>query len=100
MKATAIILLCAAALFAADAPRRAPGFALPDYKGEIHDLADYRGKVVIIEFMQSTCPHCSPFADKLNDLQQKFGDKLAVLAVGNPPVDNPATLGKYAAGHK
>jgi peroxiredoxin len=100
MKTAALILLSACALFAADVPRRAPGFALPDYKGEIHDLADYRGKVVVIEFMQSICPHCAGFADKLNEVQRKYGDKVAVLAVGNPPADNPSTLAKYAAGHQ
>jgi peroxiredoxin len=100
MKIIAAIFACAAALVAADAPRRAPGFALPDYKAKIHDLADYRGKVVVIEFMQSTCPHCATFTAKLNQLQQKYGDKLAILAIGNPPADSPATLADYAAGHK
>lgn len=100
------ILFCAAALMtgsvsqAADAPRRAPGFALPDFKGGIHDLADYRGKVVILEFMQSTCPHCATFNEKLSALAAKYGDRVAILAVGNPPVDSPATLSKYAAGHR
>ena len=51
-------LLFAAALFAADASRRAPGFSLPDSKAQQHDLADYRGKVVILEFIQTACPHC------------------------------------------
>ena len=42
-------LLCAAALFAGDqAGRRAPGFALPDSTMKFHDLADYRGKIVLI----------------------------------------------------
>jgi peroxiredoxin len=100
MRKLAVILLFTGGLFAADISRRAPGFALTDFKGQIHDLADYRGRIVILEFMQSTCSHCATFVEKLNQIQQKFGDKVAILAVGNPPADSPATLAEYAAGHK
>lgn len=100
MRMLSILLLCAAALVAADGPRRAPGFALLDLNGEIHDLADYRGKVVIIEFMQSTCPHCAGFTNILAQVQRQYGDKVAILAVGNPPADTAASLKQYAAGHK
>jgi peroxiredoxin len=92
-------LLCALSLPAADAPRRAPGFSLPDVKGEQHDLADYRGKVVILEFMQTTCPHCAAFTDVLDRVQQKFGDKVAILSVVNPPDDQKA-VAAYIGGHK
>jgi peroxiredoxin len=94
------LLLCAAALVAAGGPRRAPGFALMDMKGEMHDLADYRGKVVVLEFMQSTCPHCASFVDILQKAQKKYGDQVAILAVGNPPADSPATMNQYIAGHQ
>jgi peroxiredoxin len=92
-------LVCAAALYAADAPRRAPGFALPDSKMQVHDLYDYRGKPVIVEFLQTTCPHCAAFADVLAKVQQKYGDKVAILAIANPP-DTQATVARYIAGHK
>jgi peroxiredoxin len=92
-------VLCALSLIAADAPRRAPGFSLPDVKGEQHDLADYRGKVVILEFMQTTCPHCAAFADVLERVRQKYGDKVAILSVSNPPDDQKA-VAAYIAGHK
>ena len=46
MRTFLIPLLCALALAAADAPRRAPGFALFDSSMTVYDLYDYRGKVV------------------------------------------------------
>jgi thiol-disulfide isomerase/thioredoxin len=92
-------LLCAAALFAAAAPRRAPGFTLPDLKGKMHDLFDYRGKTVILEFMQTTCSHCAAFAPVLNQVAQKYGDKVVILAVVNPPDDQGKVSG-YVSGHK
>ena len=92
-------LLCATALFAAAANRRAPGFSLVDSKGQEHDLADYRGKIVLLTFTQTTCPHCAAFAEVLQQTQQKYGDKVAVVAVVNPP-DDPDKVKAYVAGHK
>ena len=100
MKKILALLLCGVALFAAGALRRAPGFCLIDTSGQWQDLADYRGKIVLVEFMQTTCPHCAAFSTVLNGLKQKYGDKLAVLAIANPPVDNPQTMAQFAAGHK
>jgi peroxiredoxin len=86
---TAVSLISASALFAADASRRAPGFSLPDINTQQHDLADYRGKVVVLEFMQTTCPHCAAFAEVLAQVQQKYGDRVAIISVVNPPDDQP-----------
>ncbi len=99
MRTFLAFFLCAAALFAADAPRRAPGFALPDSHMEIHDLYDYRGKPVILEFMQTTCPHCAAFVEVLKKVQAKYGDKVQILAVANPP-DTIKTVGEFIAGHQ
>ena len=75
MRKLLIPLLCAFALSAADGPRRAPGFALPDSKMEVYDLADYRGKIVVLEFMQTTCPHCANFADVLREVERSTATK-------------------------
>jgi peroxiredoxin len=99
MRTIFAMLLCAAALCAADAGRRAPGFALPDVKAQEHDLADYRGKVVILEFMQTSCPHCGAFANVLSQVQQKYGDRIAILAVTNPP-DDQNKIAAYIGAHK
>jgi peroxiredoxin len=87
-------------LAAADnAGRRAPGFALPDSKMQFFDLADYRGKIVLLDFMQTTCAHCAAFADVLERVQQKYGDKVAILAVVNSAADNQSTVAQYISGH-
>ena len=74
MRVILATLICAAAVFAAEPGQRAPGFALMDSKGDIVDLYDFRGKPVIVEFMQTTCPHCASFVSVLDKVQQKFGD--------------------------
>jgi peroxiredoxin len=35
----------------------APDFELPDLDGNIHELSDYRGKIVIVNFWSCECPH-------------------------------------------
>jgi len=98
-----VLALAAAAAFPvrlpAQAMRRAPGFSLPDSRMELHDLADDRGKPVILEFMQTTCPHCQLLAGILEDLRQKYGASLAILSVANPP-DNQTTVAQFIAAHK
>lgn len=99
MRKTLTTLLCATAFLAAAADRRAPGFSLVDSKGIEHDLADYRGKLVLLAFIQTTCPHCATMADNLQQAQEKFGDKIAVLAIVNHP-DDPPKVQSFIAGHK
>ncbi len=39
--------------------RRAPSFNLPDGRLQRYDTQDLRGKVVLLEFMSTTCPYCA-----------------------------------------
>lgn len=95
-------LLASAALLFASAElsgRRAPGFSLNDVHLHQHDLQDYHGKVVLIDIIQTNCPHCARLADVLEKLHAKYGDKVAVLSITIPP-DNQATVGRFMAEHK
>jgi len=80
--------------------RRAPGFALPDpeYK-HYYDLQDYRGKVVLIDIMNTGCPHCLLLSTTLEQVKARYGDKIMVLEVVLPP-DNQSTIAKYKAMNK
>src|SRR5581483_10838492 len=98
MRTILAMLLCAFAVSAAEPGQRAPGFALMDSKGDLHDLYDFRGKPVIVEFMQTTCPHCAAFAGTLERVQQKYGNKIAILAIANPP-DSPNSVNAFIKGH-
>ena len=80
--------------------RRAPGFALPDpeYR-HFYDLQDYRGKVVLIDIMSTTCPHCLLLSTTLEKVKEKYGDKVQVLSVVLPP-DNQATVARFREVNK
>lgn len=97
---TVTLLLCAASMLNAQlALQRAPGFCLADTSGQWRDLYDYRGKVVVLEFMQTTCPHCAAFAPTVAAIAQKYAGRVQVLAVALPP-DTPATMLEFVKGHK
>jgi thiol-disulfide isomerase/thioredoxin len=83
------------------AARRAPGFSLPDQRLKQHDLQDYKGKVVVFDFMRTDCPKCQALTPVLEQLKAKYGEKIQVLAVVPANgVDNTQTVGKYAAALK
>jgi len=76
--------------------RRAPSFALPDVSMAYHDIQDYRGRVVLLEIIQSTCPVCNSFQKIAETIRLKYGGKVAVLSIVNPP-DNLTTVGQFIA---
>jgi peroxiredoxin len=74
--------------------RRAPSFALPDTKMQSHDILDYRGRWLLLDFMETNCPHCKALTKSLEQLKKKLAGKVEVLSVVVPP-ENMATVGKY-----
>lgn len=101
MKIVLISLLTGLALLAGGSfsNRRAPGFSLMDSHFQQHDLQDYLGKVVILDFMQTSCPVCNSLADTLVEVEAKYGEQVAVLSVVTLP-DNFAEADKFALHHK
>ena len=94
------VLACAVTLMAGDlSGRRAPGFSLVDSNFVQHDTQDFRGKILLVEFMQTTCPHCGTFSNILQEAVTRYSGKVAVLAVVNPP-DTTTTVKQYIAEHK
>lgn len=93
-----VMLFLALSLAGAGAPRRAPSFCLPDSKLNQHDLLDYRGKVLILDFMRTDCPHCATLSPILEEVKKKYGGKVGVLSILMPP-DTTATVQAYAAKH-
>lgn len=59
----------------------APDFKLQDLNGKEVSLDQYRGKIVILDFWQTTCPPCRYSMPVLDKLQDDYSGKLSVLAV-------------------
>ena len=64
-----------------------PRLALRDLEGRAHDLAAYKGKVVLINFWATWCEPCRQEMPSIQRLRDKLGPKaFSVLAVN---VDEP-----------
>ena len=60
----------------------APALTLKDLHGEIHDLKDYRGQVVLVQFWATYCGPCRKEMPSMNKMMQKMGDTpFKILAV-------------------
>ena len=60
-----------------------PDFSLSDLKGTTHTLADYRGKVVLVNFWASWCPPCIKEMPGLQRLQEQLGNQPFVILTIN-----------------
>ena len=76
------VLSPAAGLFS---DRRAPGFSLADSKFHQHDPQDYRGKVLLVDIMLTSCPTCNKLADTLVEVKKKYGEKIGIISVVTLP---------------
>jgi len=101
MRSFFCLLACAATLMAAGelSGRRAPGFSLMDMSFKQYDPQDYRGKILLIDIMQTTCFHCATFSSILEEVVAKYRGKVAALSIVIPP-DNMTTINQYIAEHK
>lgn len=79
--------------------KRAPDFVLKDMAGKDVRLADYKGKVVLINFWATWCGPCKYEIPIFVELQQRFGPEgLAFLGIS---VDDPVeSLRPFAQQYK
>ena len=80
----------------------APDFALTSQDGAEVTLGAFRGKVVAVTFIYTSCPDvCPMLTDKMARVQDElgadFGSKIAFLSISvDPEHDTPAVLKEYA----
>lgn len=59
-----------------------PALTLRDHTGKVHNLADYRGKVVVVNFWATWCPPCREEMPSMQALREELkGQGFEVLAV-------------------
>ena len=92
--------LAASVMRGAGTTRRAPELVLTDTNGKQVRLSLLRGKVVVLEFMLTTCPHCRDTARLLSRLQKEYGQK-GFQAISLPFNDDAVTAApRFVADHQ
>lgn len=77
-----------------DVPFTVPG------KGS-DNLTNYKGKVVLLEFFMTTCPHCQRAAKVLSGIQRDYKARgVRVISLAFKPEDNAEALKKFAEEYK
>lgn len=71
-----------------DVGDQAPGFTLTDIDGNEFSLSDYRGKVVILDFMAISCIPCVGEMFHLNEINDSYGgENVVIMSIDIDPTD-------------
>ncbi|MFQ5999760.1 MAG: TlpA family protein disulfide reductase [Candidatus Bathyarchaeia archaeon] len=76
----------------------APNFSLTDPDGNSSWLSDFRGKVVVIDFMATWCPSCRQQMSRLKVIWEKenYRDKIVLMSIDVDPTESAETLRSFA----
>jgi peroxiredoxin len=93
-------LLTAVSAIGAEVPRQSPEFAIQMPNGQQELLSSHKGKVVVLEFLLTTCPHCQNSSRILSKLKAEFGPKgFQPLGVAiNPEADVNDFVKRFQVG--
>jgi peroxiredoxin len=78
---TALVTAAIPAFAMPPLPRKAPEFTITEGPGKESLLTSYRGKVVVLAFVHTTCIHCQAFSGVLTRLHKELGPR------GFQPID-------------
>jgi peroxiredoxin len=77
--AAAFLALTVAAIAGPPVPRKSPEFTVTDPSGKQILISSFKGKILVMPFMFTTCPHCQREAQMLTKLQKEFGSRGVVM---------------------
>jgi len=84
----------------------APGFTLQDADGKPVSLSDLRGKVVVLNFIYTSCPDVCPLhAERIAEVQGMINSSAMrelvqfVSITTDPKTDTPEVMREYGAAH-
>ena len=79
VSAAVFLALTVAAIAGPPVPRKSPEFTVTDPAGKQILISSLKGKIVVMPFMFTTCPHCQREAQMLTKLQKEFASQGVVM---------------------
>jgi peroxiredoxin len=79
LAAAAFVALSVSVFATPPVPRKSPEFTIMDPSGKPMLLSSLKGKIVVMPFMFTTCPHCQREAQMLTTLQKEFAGRGVVM---------------------
>jgi peroxiredoxin len=73
--ANILVLVVSTSIATTPAPRKSPEFSIYEPSGKQTSLSSFKGKVVVIEFLLTNCPHCMRVAKMISGLQEEMGQR-------------------------
>ncbi len=92
----AVALLCSGLLLHADP---APAWTLKDLDGKTVSLADFKGKVVVLDIWATWCPPCRAEIPHFIELQNEWKDKGVTVVGMSVDSTGAADVAKFAKDH-
>ena len=88
-----------AAVLSAQQVKPAPDFSLTDLQGRKLNLADYRGKVILLDFWATWCVPCQTEIPRFIEWQKKYGDQ-GFQVIGISMDDDARAARKFVKRYK
>ena len=77
-----------------------PPFLVNDVEGRVISSAEWRGRVVIVNFWATWCPPCREEIPEMIDLANRFGDRLQIIGVSEDDDATPEEVRDFARNEK
>jgi cytochrome oxidase Cu insertion factor (SCO1/SenC/PrrC family) len=85
LAAVALVFIAAGGWYLLSPRGGAAGFALTDIDGTRFRLRDHRGKVVLLDFMATSCGPCRRSMPDLLEIRSIFGEELVMISISIDP---------------
>lgn len=76
-----------------------PDFTPTDIDGKTFSLSDYRGKVVVIDFMATWCGPCVAQMGHLKQVYSNYGDKVLIMSIDVDPNETNEMIRQFKASY-
>lgn len=83
-----------------DIGQTAPNFKLTDTSGNNFELKDYRGNVVILDFMAMRCNPCVQEMEELKEVRSNYQDDVRIMSIDVDDSESAENLSQFKTYHE